>query len=166
MKKEAATTPMAPVKDESAAPLFGDWFTGWDWPDMPARWGRIFGNRYPEFMDFARRGETMMRVEQYEEDDHLVVRGELPGVDPDDIEITIEHGRLLIRAEREDKTEERDDKRYRSEFHYGAFERSLMLPPGVTEDDVKATYTDGILDVRLPMGEPEQGARKIPIAHH
>ena len=88
-----------------------------------------------------------VRVEDFTEDDAYVLRAELPGVDPDkDVELTIEGDLLTIRGERR---EEKKDKNHK-EFHYGAFSRSIPLPAGVKAEDITATYTDGVLEVRVP----------------
>ena len=107
-----------------------------------------------------------MRMEEFVDGDTLVVRAELPGVDPDkDVEITVDNGVLTISAERrEEKVEgEEGTSGYRSEFRYGSYRRSMTLPAGATEDDVKATYTDGILEVRVPIGTEKPSPRKVEI---
>jgi HSP20 family protein len=107
-------------------------------------------------------GEPMLRMEDYVEDSHYVLRAELPGIDPDrDVEITVEAGVLTVRAERRD--EKRDSQR--SEFHYGLFARSMSLPTGADENDVVATYKDGILEVRVAMmAEEAQEPKRISVA--
>jgi HSP20 family protein len=108
--------------------------------------------------------ETPMKLEEFQEDGNLVVRAELPGIDVDkDVDITVANGTLTIRAERRDETSTEDKSGYRSEFHYGAFVRSVRLPAGATEEDVKATYKDGILDVRVPMDSAQAESKKIPV---
>jgi HSP20 family protein len=108
-----------------------------------------------------------IRIEEFVDGKNLVVRAEIPGVDPDnDIEITIDDGFLRIRAERQEKEEHKDKGRFRSEFRYGSFSRNIPLPDDVKEEDIKATYTDGVLEVRTPL--PEEAARpaapkKLPI---
>jgi HSP20 family protein len=134
-----------PAKREPASPLADlfDWFEE-GFPTMAA-W---------------RTGTSRMRVEDFEENDRYVVRAELPGIDPDkDVEITVTGGVLTIRAERR---EQQKDK-HRSEFRYGRFERRLSLPAGATEEDVVATYDDGILTVSVPTGQPETESRRIPV---
>ena len=85
-----------------------------------------------------------IKVEEYTEDDHYVIRAELAGVDPQkDVEITVGGGYLTIRAERHEKTEGK----HRSEFRYGSFTRSVPLPAGANEEDVTATYHGGILTI-------------------
>ena len=104
----------------------------------------------------------LIRVEDKIEDGHYVIRAEMPGLDPDkDVKITVEDNTLVIDAER---TEEKSDKN-RSEFQYGAFRRAMALPAGAKVDDIKATYTDGILTVTIGIGEtPSAQTKQIPVA--
>jgi HSP20 family molecular chaperone IbpA len=104
----------------------------------------------------------LIRVEDKIEDGRYVIRAEMPGLDPDkDVKITVEDNTLLIDAER---TEEKSDKN-RSEFQYGAFRRAMALPAGAKVDDIKATYTDGILTVTIGIGEtPSAQTKQIPVA--
>ena len=98
-------------------------------------------NLWP-FSDFG-----SIRVETYVEGDRFVLRAELPGIDPaKDAEITVDHGRLTVAARREQQHQEARH----SEFHYGSFSRSVLLPAGAKVDKTTATYTDGILEVTVP----------------
>jgi HSP20 family protein len=109
--------------------------------------------------------ESEFRVEEFEEEGTRVIRAELPGVDPDkDVEITIEGDQLRIRAERRQEEKVEAKGRYRSEFRYGSFARLLTLPAGAVPDDVKATYHDGVLEVRVPISSERAAATKIPVA--
>jgi len=108
--------------------------------------------------------EDLIRVEEYREDGTLVIRADLPGIDPDaDVELTVSDGMLHIEAERREE-EKKEGKGYvRRELRYGSLSRSLPLPEGVTEADIAATYKDGVLEVRVP--EPKRGpAKKIAIS--
>lgn len=108
--------------------------------------------------------ESEIKVEEFQDDDTLVVRAEMPGIDPDeDVEITVSDSTLRLHAERRSESKTEDKKGFRSEFHYGSFSRSLRLPAGATEDDVEASYQDGILQVRIPIDTAEAESRKIPI---
>lgn len=112
-------------------------------------------------------GSSAIRVEEMVDGNTLVVRAELPGIDPDkDVEVTVADGVLSIKAERQEKKEHKDKDSYRSEFRYGSFMRRIPLPSGVQQDDVSASYKDGVLEVRAPM--PDQGqvaaSAKIPIS--
>jgi HSP20 family protein len=106
----------------------------------------------------------MIHVEEYREDGSLVVRADLPGINPDKVvELTISHGMLHIEAERREE-EKREGKGFlRREVRYGSFSRSLRLPEGVTEADIAATYKDGILEIRIPEPAREE-AKKIAIS--
>lgn len=116
---------------------------------------------WPDFQDLVQRwfegdvDKSWLRVEEFEEDDKLVVRAELPEIDPEkDVEIAVVGDELRIDAHREAKSEHKDKDSYRSEFRYGSFSRSVKLPAGATADDVTATYTDGVLEIRVPVAEP------------
>ena len=102
-----------------------------------------------------------LRVEDFVEKDRYVVRAELPGIDPEkDVEVSVGDGMLTITAERR---EEKRDKQ-RSEFHYGSFTRSVALPAGAREDQVSATYNNGVLQVSVGLAaEVESQTRKIPV---
>lgn len=132
--------------------------------DMPSWFAsrRLFD--WPEtWSDFMEQSE--LKVEEFQEGGQLVVRAEMPGIDPaEDVEITVSDHVLHLRAERRSESRTEDAKGFRSEFRYGSFSRSLALPPGATEGDVKATYVDGILEVRIPIDTTEAAARKIPVA--
>lgn len=103
-----------------------------------------------------------VRVEDYLKDGRYVLRAELPGVDPDkDIDVTVSDGVLTIRATRHDETK---DKRH-SEFRYGAFARTVALPPGADEEHVQAVYGNGVLEVSVSLRkeEEEKPRRRIPV---
>lgn len=129
-----------------------EWFTGrrgFDWPMMLKEFTEDFD----------------LRVEEFEDDGELVVRAEMPGIDPDhDVDISLSDHMLRLKAVRREKTETEDKKGFRSEFRYGSFSRSIPLPVGATEEDVQASYVDGILEVRLPIDADEAEARKIPVS--
>lgn len=101
-----------------------------------------------------------VRVEDFVEDGAYVMRAEMPGIDPDkDIEVKVDGDVLTVRGERR---EEQKDRR-RHEFHYGSFERSVRLPKGAKTEDVKASYVDGVLELRVPIDGNESEARTIPV---
>jgi len=102
-----------------------------------------------------------IRVEEYVEDDHYLIRAELAGIDPEkDVEVTVGSGYLTIRAERSDKIEGK----HRSEFRYGSFSRVLTLPVNADEDAVTASYRDGILTVSVGLKTAEKApAKKIEV---
>ena len=85
----------------------------------------------------------------------------LPGGPPALVQIV---ERLTIAGSREERHEDQHDGGYRTEFRYGSFERSVRLPVGAKTDEVTATYTDGILEVRVPVDTETPTATTIPIA--
>jgi HSP20 family protein len=102
-----------------------------------------------------------IRVEDYVEGDHYMIRAELAGIDPEkDIEVTVGSGYLTIRAERSERTESR----HRSEFRYGSFSRTLPLPANADEDAVTASYRDGILAISVALKiEKKEPVKKIEV---
>jgi HSP20 family protein len=92
-------------------------------------------------------------LDLYEDNDHLLVRVELPGMKKEDIEISLHEGVLSISGERKSEGKYNQAETYRSERFYGRFQRTVALPKGVAADKVKATYQDGILTVTLPKTE-------------
>lgn len=79
-----------------------------------------------------------------------------PGMAKEDFNIEVESGVLYISSEKEDSSEEKKEDYYRKEFSYSSFNRSFLLPEGVTEDDIKANYKDGVLCVSIPKPETEE----------
>ena len=102
-----------------------------------------------------------IRVEEFVEGDHYMIRAELAGIDPEkDVEVTIGSGYLTIRAERSDRTEGK----HRSEFRYGSFSRTMGLPANADEDAVTASYRDGILTISVGLKtEQKTSAKKIEV---
>jgi HSP20 family protein len=106
-----------------------------------------------------------MRMETFVEDGTFVVKAELPGIDAEnDLDVEVQDGVLTIRAERKESTRDELPEGFRSEFRYGSFARRLLLPDGAVEDDVKATYADGVLEIRMPIRESKPTAAKIPVS--
>jgi len=108
---------------------------------------------------------NLMRVEEFVEGDTCVIRAELPGIDPDkDVEISVSDGIMHLQAVRRERSEDERPDGYRSEFRYGSLERRFLLATATTEKDIKATYHDGILEVRVPAPKQVKPAARIPIA--
>ena len=133
-----------------------DWFE---------RWPEIFARRWPEsFQDNPFIGAGFRMEQLVEDDGTMVVRGELPGLDPEtDVTVTIDNDRLTIAGEREERTEETDRGTRRSEFRYGSFQRSVSLPSGARRDAIVASYDQGILEVRIPVESDEESVTTIPV---
>src|SRR5689334_12042943 len=101
-------------------------------------------------------------LDAWETDDALVYAFDLPGVPQDKISVEVEDGTLTVSAERERSLEISNGGYHRVERRFGSFARTVGLPQGVTEDAIKASYNDGVLEIRVP--KPEQvKPRKIEI---
>ena len=140
-----------------------------DWSDW---WPELLPRRLVERFDWPllsalREAEHMLRVEEYEDKGSLVIRAEMPGIDPDkDVEIHLRNRTLEIRAERKEEETRQEKGTRHSEFRYGSFSRVLMMPESAKESDVHTTYKDGILEIRVPLEpEPEVQPKAIPVEH-
>ena len=102
-----------------------------------------------------------IRIEDYTEDGHYVIRAEIAGIDPEkELEVSVGADYLSIRVERSGQLEGK----HRSEFRYGSFSRTLELPPGADADDVTAEYANGILTIKVAVkGEKQEAVKTIPV---
>jgi len=92
----------------------------------------------------------------------ITVRAELPGIDPEDLQITIEDHRMILRGEKKSEKKENGRKDRWSECFYGAFSRTLALPKTVDTKKIKARLKNGILEITLPK-RAEAAPKKIPV---
>ncbi len=99
-------------------------------------------------------------VESWTKDDTVHVRLDLPGIDPKAVDVSIEDDVLTISGERKS---EHDDATYR-EVRYGRFERRLRVPEGTDAAAIKATHTNGVLEITIPVPKPETRKLKIDVA--
>jgi HSP20 family protein len=97
-------------------------------------------------------------VEVYQQNNDLVVRADLPGMKKDDVSIDVTDHDITISGERRQEQETERGGVYRSERSYGSFSRTIPLPEGAITDQAKATFRDGVLEVRMP-APPEQVTR-------
>ncbi|MDL1893980.1 Hsp20/alpha crystallin family protein [Sphingobacteriales bacterium CHB3] len=92
-------------------------------------------------------------VDLVEKDNEFVAKVELPGVNKDDVKITLQENILTIRGEKKEEKETKESSYHRLERSYGSFQRSFTLPTTVKADKVEAQYKDGILTINLPKAE-------------
>jgi HSP20 family protein len=92
-------------------------------------------------------------VDIYEDDQNLVIKAELPGVDPKDVEVRVENQTLFIKGERKFEKNTNEGNYHRVERSYGSFSRSLTLPGTVSTENAQAEYKDGILTLKLAKRE-------------
>ena len=92
-------------------------------------------------------------VDIYETEDAIVLKAELPGVDPKDVEVRVEDNTLYLKGERQFEKEVKEQNYHRVERSYGSFARSFSLPNSISADKVKAEYKDGLLTLTMPKRE-------------
>ena len=92
-------------------------------------------------------------VDISEDQDAFLIRAELPGINKEDVKVSVHDGVLTIQGERRDEHESKENKRHRVERFYGHFARSFTLPDHVDDENIKASYKDGILELTLAKQE-------------
>jgi HSP20 family protein len=92
-------------------------------------------------------------VDIYETEDAIVLKAELPGVDPKDVEVRVEDNTLYLKGERKFEKEVKEQNYHRVERSYGSFARSFSLPNSISTDKVKAEFKDGLLTLTMPKRE-------------
>jgi len=140
----------------------------WDPFDEMRTMQRDMDRLFDRFLGSERTGEVgrlglwMPSIESYAKEGKLFIKVELPGVDPKDLDVSITDRELVIKGERKaEKDEKEKDYTYR-EISYGSFERRFVIPEGVKTDDLKAAFTNGILEISVPIPEVPK-AKKIEI---
>jgi len=155
-KEAKAVTPWRPFKD----------LTRWE-RDMDRMRENFFGPRgshwWPERWFSADELDVRApAVDVFEEKDDIVVKAEIPGMDKDNIQVNLTDHTLTIKGEKKKEEEVKEENYYRSERSYGSFFRTLELPRDVHADKVKATFKNGVLEVRMPKTE-EAKAKEIKV---
>jgi HSP20 family protein len=101
-------------------------------------------------------------VDMIDRKNEVVLRVDLPGLDHEDIEVTVKDGVLTLRGSRHGETEQKDEEHYAMERWSGAFVRNLALPRGVRDDKIEALFNNGVLEIRIPKAKESTG-RKVQI---
>jgi HSP20 family protein len=122
---------------------------------------RFAGNIWESSKPYTLDTNLVPHSDIYEENDQLVMKTELPGICKEDVNITLQGDRLTIKAEKKETVVE-DTVCYARERQYGQYARSIDLPFPVKEDEISATFENGVLEVRLSKAE-ESKAKKIEI---
>ena len=146
-KETKAVTPWRPFMD----------LTRWE-RDMDQMMDDFFGRRFRPWRpdrwfrpdDLEIRGPA---IDLFEEKDEIVVKAELPGMAKENIEVNLTDHTLTIKGEKKKEEEIKEENYFRAERAYGSFLRTLELPADVHADKVKASFKNGILEVRLPKTE-------------
>ncbi len=118
-------------------------------------------NRFDRLFEAVggRQESWLPAVDVFDTKDAVVLKAELAGMDPAEIEIEVEDNVLTIKGERKFEEKVDEERYYRVERRFGSFQRSLALPQGVKADQIDAAYDDGILTVTVPKAEQERPKR-------
>jgi HSP20 family protein len=131
--------------------------------EMDELFNRFFGDwERAETPGSSVRTGYAPHLESYVENNTLVVKVDLPGVDPHDVELTIDHNQLTISGERKTQQEVKDGAYLSQEVRYGSFYRTVPLPEGVDAGQVQAQHRNGVLEVRIPLPE-RLVPKRIPV---
>ena len=119
--------------------------------DMDRLFSSLFGGTHEE-----REGLWAPIVDIEEDNDNITVKAEIPGMNKDDIKVSVQSNILTITGERKHESETKNKTFHRVERSYGKFSRMITLPTDVDSDNVKANYKDGILSITLPKPEADK----------
>jgi len=111
---------------------------------------------------FPRMDFTKPAMDVKETEKEVVAEVEIPGFDPEKVDVSVEDGVLKVRGSMDEKKEEKDKGYWRKEIRKGSFERMVRLPVAVKEDAVEATYEKGVLKIVMPKAE-EKPSSKVKI---
>lgn len=129
-------------------------------------WKRDLDRFFNEFPASLRLGNNVPRMDVYETDKEVVVTCEIPGLEKkEDIDIDVNGDLLVIRGMIQRANEVEDEQMHRRERFTGRFQRSVVLPARVKNEEVTARYKNGILEIRMPKAEPTTKNR-IDIEFH
>lgn len=152
----------------------------WDRPfNVPVRQNNRFGRSLMSLQDDMNRlmqdflgedrfasnwpptiqGERFPSIDVIENEKGFKIRAELPGMDPENVDISVSEGYLSLKGERTEEKEEKDDNYLRHELSYGSFQRTIALPDTANCDKADASFKNGILTIDVPKKE---GAAKKP----
>lgn len=127
--------------------------------EMDRLFDSIFGESFGQWGAMQRWRPTM-DVEETEKE--FVVRAEVPGVKPEDIDLSVAGDRLVISGEKKSSSEKKDGGFHQTESYFGSFRREMTLPGSVDTKGVQADYKDGVLTVRLKK-VPDAQTKRIPV---
>jgi len=120
---------------------------------------RFFGDDDWLMPVFRRAELTKPAMDVKETDKEIIAEVEIPGFDPEKVDVSVEDGILRVRGSMDEKKEEKEKGYWRKEIRTGSFERMVRLPVAVKEDAVEATYEKGILKIVMPKVETKPTSR-------
>jgi HSP20 family protein len=153
--------------------MVGRELTPWQTPfraldEMQREMNHLFSRFFGEGEQGGSRWQSSLEsyvpaVESWVRDNTLYVKADLPGIDPEDVEVTVEGNRLTLRGHRKAESEGAENGYGHREVQYGTFIRSFTIPEGVKAEDIQARYHNGVLELSIPLPESVQ-PKKVNIA--
>ena len=153
--------------------MVGREITSWQNPlraltDMQREMNQLFSRFFGEGEQAGNQGQSpsasyVPQIESSVRDNTLCVRADLPGIDPKDVEVTVEGNRLTLRGQRTAEHERSEEGYFHCERQYGSFVRSFTIPEGVKAEDIQAKYHNGVLELSVPLPASAQ-PQKVNIA--
>ncbi len=125
------------------------------------RWARRFPSFFEEW-PFFEREEYFPALESFVKNENLVVRVDVPGVDPKDIDVSVVGNVLRIKGERNEEKEVKTEDYIRREASYGGFERRMTLPEGANTEKIAANFKNGVVEITMPVAKAVEG-KKVPL---
>jgi len=125
---------------------------------------RVMGNVFQQLPFLGREAPAWQpSIELFETDAEVVFRADLPGVDPKELEVEVQERELTIKGQHKEEKETQTENYYHAERRYGTFFRRVPLPVQVRAGESKASYKNGVLEVRMPKVQPRQKGYRVPI---
>ena len=153
--------------------MLGRELTPWQTPlhaldEMQREMHQLFSRFFGEGEQVGNRWQSpsesyVPRIESAMRENKLYVKADLPGIDPKDVEVTVEGTRLTLRGERKAEHEGSENGYLHREVQYGSFVRSFTIPEGVKAEDIQAKYHNGVLELSIPL-PAEVLPKKVNIA--
>jgi HSP20 family protein len=141
--------------------MLGRELTPWQTPlralnEMQREMNQLFSRFFGEGEQVANHWQSpsasyVPQIESTVRDNALWVRADLPGIDPKDVEVTVEGNRLTLRGQRKAEREGSEEGYLHREVQYGSFIRSFTIPEGVKAEDIQAKYHNGVLELSVPL---------------
>jgi HSP20 family protein len=115
------------------------------------------------FEDFFGTEQFVPSLDVSEHGDETIIRAEIPGMTPDDVDIRLEEGNLVLSGEKKYEDESTDENRHYVERSFGSFYRSMPVSSDLSKEDIKASFKNGVLTITMPKQKVEGHSKRIPI---
>lgn len=133
--------------------------------DLESQMNRMLAQTLGQLPQTTTQAEWAPAVDVIGENGDMVIRAELPGMKREDVDVTVSNGVLSISGEREEEEEKEGSGYLVKERRYGSFRRNMLLPEGIDESQIRASFKDGLLEVTVKgaVAAVEKGPKKIEI---